>query len=342
MILFCSNFVTYQLASHETMEEVQLPSQDASAHSFACPLGLPAGKSQTLPSIRISNEEDQKIDRRIDKKRSYGGQGDQAHLGGFTEIDLSGISPASWKWMVQKLNIKSVLDVGCGRGISTAWFVMHGLDALCVEGSHDAYQNSLLPSPETQIVEHDFSRGPWWPEKTYDAVWCVEFLEHVGRNFHQNYLPAFRKAGLIFASHSVWGGWHHVEVHDHTWWIEKMSMYGFIYHHDFSMQVRQLARLEKKGNIPAPNGETYKPHHIWSTMQVFVNPSVTALPQHAHLLYEPGCYQGRENRQLVQRECESLENETALPSSFKPLNITSQQDEQWFERIKQKIKHNVV
>jgi len=28
----------------------------------------------------------------------------------------------------------------------------------------------------------------------------------------KNYLPALHKSALIFASHSVWGGWHHVEV----------------------------------------------------------------------------------------------------------------------------------
>ena len=37
--------------------------------------------------------------------------------------------------------------------------------------------------------------------------------EHVGRNYQPNYVTAFRKAALIFVSHSNWGGWHHVEVH---------------------------------------------------------------------------------------------------------------------------------
>ena len=76
-----------------------------------------------------------------------------------------------------------------------------------MEGSHDAVENTLLPDPLSQIVEHDFSRGPYWPAKTYDAIWCVEFLEHVGRNFQYNYIQAFRKAALIFVSHSHWGGW---------------------------------------------------------------------------------------------------------------------------------------
>jgi len=86
-----------------------------------------------------------------------------------------------------------------------------------LEGSHYAVLKTVLPHPAKQIVEHDFSRGPWWPTDTYDAVWCVEFLEHVGRNYHHNYFSAFRKSALIFATHSNWGGWHHVEVHNDDW-----------------------------------------------------------------------------------------------------------------------------
>jgi len=59
------------------------------------------------------------------------------------------------------------------------YFKKNGAKVLCVEGSHDAVMKSLLP-PDL-IVEHDFSRGPWWPEETFDAVWSVEFLEHVAR-----------------------------------------------------------------------------------------------------------------------------------------------------------------
>jgi hypothetical protein len=164
------------------------------------PLLAPQGDAVALPSIRDAQD---------DAKRQglaasiYGGHGDKKHLGGFTEIDIHGISPYVWRMMMQEYGIKSVIDVGCGRGISTLWFAMNGMDALCVEGSHDAYEKTVLPNPATQMVEHDFARGPWWPTKTYDAVWSVEFLEHVGRNFQQNYLPVFRSAAIIFATHSV-------------------------------------------------------------------------------------------------------------------------------------------
>ena len=200
---------TRSSAATDGTNEQQVVSSSVSFINYV--LAPREGKAEALPSIRVEKEEDET------ERSIYGGKGDKKHLGGFTDIDLHGISPATWKYMLTYFGIKSIMDVGCGRGISTSWFYLHGVDALCLEGSHDAVMKTILPHPETQIVEHDFSRGPWWPEKTYDAVWCVEFLEHVGRNFHQNYFSVFRKSALIFATHSRWGGWHHVEVHDDKW-----------------------------------------------------------------------------------------------------------------------------
>ena len=159
------------------------------------------------------------------KSVGYGGKGDKLHLGGFTEVDPHGISPYVWREMLEYFGVKSLLDVGCGRGISTSWFFYQGVDVQCVEGSHDAIQRNLLPeliaerakreqgleadSEEVQneiskrLVQHDFSLGPYWPEETVDAVWSVELLEHIGRNFQKNYLTAFKKAAYIFASYST-------------------------------------------------------------------------------------------------------------------------------------------
>lgn len=131
------------------------------------------GPATALPSVRISESEE--VDRKF-----YGGKGDKPHLGGFTSFDPNGVSPTLWRHMVSKLGIKSILDVGCGRGISTSWFVLHGLEYVaCVEGSHDAMGQSLIPTipegrvpegTEVEMTEHDFSRGPWWPRRTVDAV----------------------------------------------------------------------------------------------------------------------------------------------------------------------------
>jgi 2-polyprenyl-3-methyl-5-hydroxy-6-metoxy-1,4-benzoquinol methylase len=154
-----------------------------------------------LPSIRLSEAEDL-VPRKVHSVE-VGGKGDKKHLGGFTVIDLQSISPDVWKYMISYFGVKSILDVGCGRGIITAWFDLHGVKSVCVKGSHDAIEKTMIPNADpTKLIAHDFSRGPWWPSEMVDAVWCVEFLEHVGRNFHKNFIPAFRKAALIFAMHS--------------------------------------------------------------------------------------------------------------------------------------------
>ena len=125
---------------------------------------IPEGPAIARPSIRTTKEEESSI-----KRKFYGGAGDKPHLGGFTSFDPNGISPSLWKEMVQYMGVKSIVDVGCGRGISTSWFVLHGMEyVVCVEGSHDAVTHSLLPGlkpekgTEFELVEHDFSLGPWW------------------------------------------------------------------------------------------------------------------------------------------------------------------------------------
>ncbi|KAL7529792.1 hypothetical protein ACHAXR_003157, partial [Thalassiosira sp. AJA248-18] len=299
------------------------------------------GPATALPSIRTSSDEEASIERKI-----YGGKGDKAHLGGFTSFDPMGVSPTLWTHMVNHLGIKSLLDLGCGRGISTSWFVTHGLEyVVCAEGSHDAVTQSLLPTIENipnrtkyELIEHDFSRGPWWPSRTVDVAWCVEFTEHVGRNYQQNYYTAFRKAALIFVTHSHWGGWHHVEIHNHDWWQVKMEAMGFVYSDSLTKTMRDKARqdIHRKDLVKdmiKKNQTSYNvAQHLWTTLQVFINPLVASLPEHAHLFAEHGC--------LHQKECGKeglgggVSELTPLPESFKPLPMTKEMDDQWMDLIK--------
>lgn len=52
-------------------------------------------------------------------KSIYGGKIDKPHLGGFTERVICGISPNAWNWMLGIVGVRSLLDVGCGRGHSS-------------------------------------------------------------------------------------------------------------------------------------------------------------------------------------------------------------------------------
>ena len=245
--------------------------------SAAISLTIPQGKAVPMPSMRITDEEDKLIQRSF-----YGGKGDRPHLGGFTDFDCMGVSPSLWKHMVSHLGIKSVLDVGCGRGVSTSWFVTHELEFVqCVEGSHDAVLRSIVPERERHVIEHDFSRGPWWPDRTVDAAWAVEFTEHVGRNYQPNYAAAFRKAALIFVTHSNWGGWHHVEVHNDDWWRVRWEAAGLVYSEILTNEAREVA-MNDQGlkNLTLDMREDslyYVGQHIWMNIQVFINPMVKSI-----------------------------------------------------------------
>ena len=251
--------------------------------------------------------------------------------------------------MIEYLGIKSLLDVGCGIGISTSWFILHGLHYVqCVEGSHDAVEKSLLPGlketghvPNTTtygLTEHDFSLGPWWPERTVDAVWCVEFTEHVGRNYQPNYFTSFRKSALIFMTHSHWGGWHHVEVHQNDWWIARMEMMGFVYSESLTKKMHAEAKKDSQRKdlvedmVTQGRNSYHVAQHLWNTLQVFINPMVASLPQHAHLLAEHGCIQASQDGR-IKVEC-GEKGTTALPRHFKSLNLTEEMDKNWLELIK--------
>lgn len=294
------------------------------------PLGIPPGEAENLPSVRVSDEN---VDAKRDPKRGvhYGGKGDKQHLGGFTLLDIEGITPNLWANLIKEYGVRSFLDVGCGKGVSTLWFLEHGADVLCVEGSHDGVSQSLLPADK--VVEHDFSRGPWWPEKTYDIAWSVEFLEHVSRQYHFNYMSTFRKAALIFVTSSRWGGWHHVEIHPDEWWIRKIELYGFKYEPELTEQGRQWSQ-KILGNFKiAPNGQAYRGNHVNRSLKVFSNPRVAALPQHAHLFPRPGCfdrYADKESNPTFISVTKPCDNDTTkLPDSYEPLVLLPEMHERW-------------
>jgi len=85
-----------------------------------------------------------------------------------------------------------------------------------------------------------FLWGPFVSD-TYDAVWSVEFLEHVGRNFHHNYIPIFRKAALIFVSHSQWGGWY-VKANCESHWMVHSSPHYVVSPHSCVIKTGIMLR----------------------------------------------------------------------------------------------------
>ena len=138
-----------------------------------------------------------------------------------------------------------------------------------------------------------------------------------------------------------------MEVHKDDWWIRKFELYGFKYMHEMTLEVRETARQEAMRGPPAVTGEPPNPQNLY-TMLVFFNPAVGALPQHAHLFAEPGCFKEAvtKNQTVTKTNFRCGDNigrpeETPLPPEFEPLPVSEENQLKWEEHIRKKIK-NVV
>lgn len=165
------------------------------------------------------------------------------HLGGYiiglTEYgDPNSYSTEVWDWMIEN-KIKSVIDIGCGEGHSTKYFIEKGINCLGIEGGENAVNNSPVKS---SLVLHDFTEGPYIPSENYDAVWCCEFVEHVEEKFVDNFLKTFTFANKILLTHAVPGqeGYHHVNCQPPEYWIKKIENLGYILDLNLSIYLRNL------------------------------------------------------------------------------------------------------
>jgi hypothetical protein len=287
------------------------------------------GSEQARPQNQKNTAVGDKPQARVTTGGTYDGGNDAQHLGGATKNDTMGQSPALYTYLVKNINVRSVIDVGCGRGISTRWFHDHNVDVLCVEGSHDTVAKSYLPPDK--IVEHDFALGPWWPAKTYDLAWCVEVLEHVGRHNMRNYLPIFHRSAIIMVTHAMTGGHHHVETHEPDWWIDRLQMQGFVY------SPRLTDAFKARATESTDDG--FNAQHLWRTTLVFLNPKVASKYDHAHLMGDPGCFTQAEGsfpcgttpgHAVNHRNAQGRTPSDTLPPRFLPAFVTpTKWDDKW-------------
>lgn len=151
--------------------------------------------------------------------------------------------PDLWLWTMSALNVRSVLDVGCGEGHCMEFFSEYGCAVRGVDGSRLAKERSRLPDCHDV---HDFIEGPYAPGGAWDVVWCCEFVEHVEERYAPNFLETFKAARkYILLTHARPGepGWHHVNCQTREYWIDKLDQIDF----RVSSLLTKLARRVAKG-----------------------------------------------------------------------------------------------
>jgi len=171
------------------------------------------------------------------------------HLGGaFLDApDTNTFLPDIWEYLIEKYEVQSVLDVGAGAGWSTKWFSDQGIYTLGVEGWPEALARSQF---RANIIEHDYSTGPFVPSMVLDLAWCAGFVEQIEEKFIPNFMASLCACYYVCLTHAEAGqqGHHHVNCQPTEYWIDKMNEFGFDHDAD------ETAVLRSTDKHKAPRG----------------------------------------------------------------------------------------
>lgn len=160
------------------------------------------------------------------------------HLGGHlntTHIDIGTI-----QYLINDLNIKSILDIGCGVGKMKE--ICHDLEINWTGIDGD------ISCSDKQIINHDYTTGPYNHVSTYDLAWSVEFLEHVYPEFIPFFMNSFQRCKFVCVTHALPGkaGHHHVNCQLPEYWIDVFSSYNFKLLPEQTSKIRELSTMNRE------------------------------------------------------------------------------------------------
>ena len=165
----------------------------------------------------------------------------QGHLGGNVRGgDPNTWEPKVWDLLIAHYKPKTLLDVGCGEGHSTKYFLDHGIHAIGVDGAVD----NIPHSAGAPIVLHDISVSPFVVSRV-DLAWSCEFVEHVVEAAVWNVITTLACGNVVAMTASVTvGGYHHVNLKPCSYWTSLMDAAGFSTNSEFTKACRDVSEHE--------------------------------------------------------------------------------------------------
>ena len=152
------------------------------------------------------------------------------------------------KWLKEKYDITSMVDVGCGPGGMEKVAKEYLIHWVGIDGDPDIPDKPLL-------LRHDFTKTTLVDDLfgglQFDLGWSVEFLEHVKEKYQSNYMSVFQRCEYVVctAAPPGWGGHHHVNEQTQEYWIDVFDSYGFDYlsHETEDMKKHSTMKKHSRG-----------------------------------------------------------------------------------------------
>jgi SAM-dependent methyltransferase len=151
------------------------------------------------------------------------------HLGGnvYNGPDVSGICPKLWEFFKKDLNIKSILDVGCGEGYAAKHLKDMGFEVFGIDGLDHNIVKTLEKGVDAKC--HDLVNSAYIHDKHLDMIWCCEVVEHIEEKYIKNLMRTLCQFDYVAMTHAEPGqlGYHHVNCKERSYWISLLEEYGF-------------------------------------------------------------------------------------------------------------------
>lgn len=164
------------------------------------------------------------------------------HLGGHqneTHVDNGALD-----YLINRFDIKSYLDVGCGPGGMVSLAASKDLDVLGIDGDF-----TLDRDVPERFVLHDYTKGPApIGDRLFDVAWSCEFLEHVEEKYMDNYMDSFLHCKRIVVTHAFpgQGGHHHVNEREPNYWFQQFGKRGFLLDMNATDGIRAASTMEQR------------------------------------------------------------------------------------------------
>lgn len=161
----------------------------------------------------------------------------EPHVGGnVVEGDPYTYAPTVWSYLVKRFAVRSVLDLGSGRGFSSAYFSSIGCNVLAVDGMLENIHHAVFPTLHADLAQTRVITR-------VDLVHCQEVVEHIEEKYIENLLSSLACGKYIVMTNALpgQGGHHHVNEQPTEYWINHLRRYNCNVLREDTNRVRRLA-----------------------------------------------------------------------------------------------------
>lgn len=159
------------------------------------------------------------------------------HLGGnIKEGDPATFAPSVWDYVISRLAITSVLDLGSGMGYAANYFFNRGCKVIAVDGLDINCKNAVYPTVQCDLTKSSVSC-------LVDLTHCQEVVEHIEEQYIDNLLSSLACGKFILMTFATpgQGGHHHVNEQNADYWINHLKRYNYSLMQEDTNRIRQLA-----------------------------------------------------------------------------------------------------